>query len=933
MQHSNRYISSYESNSTVYPETTDEFESLNAYLSMQTSSLSPCKPFRIELLYEHDFHDDWDVLERFQQAKINVSALLANMPLIQGDDLQQRIDLLLGPSTVESVRYAVEVGAYLVSNHIRGSDNFIAGMLQIVPWTVLKLILSISVSTIQAFAEFVLWIATRLKNIRIVKDLLQNPRLARILRTGKLLVTAVETSNAMLVHLLLHAGARADWTWGNEVPLIRAKTVEIARLLVEAGADVNATGVGHTADGRSISPPSTALSVAIMNGDVKLARYLISAGADVNKSSICEGTPLESAARRNHRELLELLLKQGAHVDPVHERIGALQYAAIAGDWNIVRLLVEAGADVNAPAYWDDEMTALEAATFQGHVEMVTFLLNHGADVNASKFCDHLFPKTVLTTAVEENHLGLVELLLNAGADVNMPSYGYYGCTALETAKSRPASSEIVNLLIAKGASDVAQSLNNLFQRVQLFKATRKGDFDRVQFLVNLGVQIDMQAIDCHLLKDYVDESDGTTTILNWALGEYNDAVNVELFRFLVDKVEHVNAQEKASVLTNVLVKAISRQNVQLVEILIDAGADVNGVDRSHRQEITPLMRAAGYGNSEIVHSLLRKGADINATVKGYRTTTALQESLMFKKLDIFYLLLTNGAKTNAPIGSEGSSELAYAAATGSIQVVRELLDRGAEINPNIPDEGQSVLQAAAGLYTANTAMVQLLLERGADVNAPGRLMALQAATEHGHFQIALLLLEAGADVNAQALEGYRRPHIKTALETAAYRGRLDILHLLLKAGADMHLPITKRYVRAAALARSWGHNVIANTLERWEEGEEEEWEEAEEWEEEEGWGDWKGRVEWSDDWNGWENWEKAVEWEDGENWEKWKKWKKWGKWIGWEKWEQWETWEDWKAWHERENPENNGEDRDGNSRGKEGEGCIFSFPFDESDK
>ena len=585
--------------------------------------------------------------------------------------------------------------------------------------------------------------------------------------------------------------------------------------------------------------------------------------------------------------------------------IHALQYAATAGNWDIVRLLVEAGADVNAPAYRSDPVTALEAATFQGHVEMVAFLLDRGANVNASGTCDHRFPKTVLTTAVKKNHLGLVELLLNAGADVNMPSYDDYGCTALESAKSRPASSEIVNVLIAKGARDTAPS-PSLFRKIQLFRAARKGDFGRVQFLVNLGVQIDMQTIHRHLLDNSDDESESTTTILDWALYNNWDAINVELFRFLVNKVEHVKAQEKASALTRLLVRAVERQNIELVEISIDAGADVNGVTESSGREDTPLICAAGQRNSEIVRFLLRKRANINATVKGWRCTTALQASLNYGHVDIFYLLLANGARINAPIASHGSSELAYAAQTSSIQVVRELLDRGAEINPNLSDEGEPALQAAAGLYTANMAMVQLLLERGADVNAPGPVTALQAAVSSGHFQLALLLLEAGADINAQGLKGpYFKPKIRTALETAAFDGHLDILHLLLNAGADMHLPITKRYVRATALARWRGHIVIADTLERWEGEEGEVWEEAEGWEGAEGW----------DDWEGWEEWEEEVEWEDGENWEKWKKWKKW---AGWEKWEKWETWEEWKTWNQRENLQNNREDYPRNSKGKE---------------
>ena len=447
-------------------------------------------------------------------------------------------------------------------------------------------------------------------------------------------------------------------------------------------------------------------------------------------------------------------------------------------------------------------MTALQAATFQGHVKMMTFLLNRGANVNASKTYDHRFSKTALTTAVKKNHLKLMKLFFNFDADVNMPSYDDYDCTVFESAKSRPASSEIVDLLIVKGARDTARSLS-LFQKIQLFRAARKGDFDKIQFLLNLGIQIDMQSIHCHFFeKFYIGESEDTTTILNWTLGDYHDAINVELFRFLIDKVEHVDAQKKTSALTRVLIRAIQRRNIELVEILIDANTDVNRVIKMSIYENTPLMCAASRRNSDIVRVLLRKGANINAIVEGHRFTTALQASLSEENVDVFYFLLANGARINAPIASRGFSELAYAAATNSIQIVRKRLNRNAEIDPTFSNKRKSAFQTAAELFPTNTAIVQLLLERRADVNAPSRVTALQKAVSNRHFQLVLLLLEAGADINAQALQGNHRPHIKTALEIAAMKGHLDILHLLLKAGADMHLPITKRYVRAAALAR-----------------------------------------------------------------------------------------------------------------------------------
>jgi ankyrin repeat protein len=185
---------------------------------------------------------------------------------------------------------------------------------------------------------------------------------------------------------------------------------------------------------------------------------------------------------------------------------------------------------------------------------------------------------------------------------------------------------------------------------------------------------------------------------------------------------------------------------------------------------------------------------------------------------EIFQFLREHGATVNAPIGNIfGLSELALAVQIRNLAIVRELLDAGANVN-SLPAEceGRTALQAAAGGLFENTDIVQLLLERGADVNAlsarENGTTALGAAAGHGHFQVALILLKAGADVNTE----FGHPDQITALVMAASWGRLDVVHLLLKAGADLHLPKHKRYVEAAAVARSCGHIAIATLLETW---------------------------------------------------------------------------------------------------------------------
>jgi ankyrin repeat protein len=85
----------------------------------------------------------------------------------------------------------------------------------------------------------------------------------------------------------------------------------------------------------------------------------------------------------------------------------------------LVRLLLDAGEYINAPAYEDRGRTALQAAVEEGHIMVVHLLFAHGADVNADP-CP-FDGRTCLQAAAEKGRLELVKFLLRVGAEVNTP--------------------------------------------------------------------------------------------------------------------------------------------------------------------------------------------------------------------------------------------------------------------------------------------------------------------------------------------------------------------------------------------------------------------------------------------------------------------------------------------------------------------------------
>ncbi|THY37309.1 hypothetical protein D6C98_10763, partial [Aureobasidium pullulans] len=120
--------------------------------------------------------------------------------------------------------------------------------------------------------------------------------------------------------------------------------------------------------------------------------------------------------------------------------------------------------------------------------------------------------------------------------------------------------------------------------------------------------------------------------------------------------------------------------------------------------------------------------------------------------------------------GGHYGNALQAASAGGHDKIVQLLLDKGADVNAQGGYNGNALYAALAG---GHDKIVQLLLDKGADVNAQGGEYgnALQAASAGGHDKTVQLLLDKGADVNAQG------GHYGNALQAASAGGH-DKIHL-----------------------------------------------------------------------------------------------------------------------------------------------------------
>ena len=302
----------------------------------------------------------------------------------------------------------------------------------------------------------------------------------------------------------------------------------------------------------------------------------------------------------------------------------------------------------------------------------------------------------------------------------------------LEKNKNKTGVAEMIELINEGGIN--AQSKDEILignithytNTTPLMIASSYGHYDIAKALIDNGALVNLRA------------DDGFN-----ALMEAVRTDNIEMAKLLINNNSDINIKNKDG--KNMIIIACENGNEEMFNLLVENNADIN---TKSSWGASALIYASEKGNINIMQYLIDNGIDVNGKADDNGDTPLIWAVTGENPYEASKLLIENGADVNATNNSGVAPATILA---GSVpEVVKLLKDNGADLDTKFADDDPPIAIAAS---VGNLEIVKALVENGADVNYYPNDMnytAIYHAIDQHNYEVAEYLFKNGVDLNIE---------------------------------------------------------------------------------------------------------------------------------------------------------------------------------------